>query len=135
MSYPRSQISAYKNVAAHSVVLEAQPQELVTLLLDGALGRLAQARVQITSGQKSLKAGNLHRVVKIIDELSMSLNEERGGEIARNLSGLYDYMSGRVLHANIHDDVQAIDEVSRLLTEIRTGWAAAQASQQPQVTR
>ncbi|MDI5818780.1 flagellar protein FliS, partial [Salmonella enterica subsp. enterica serovar Kentucky] len=42
--------------------------------------------------------------------------QEKGGEIATNLSELYDYMIRRLLQANLRNDAQAIEEVEGLLS-------------------
>lgn len=122
-SYPNpAKISAYKSVAAHSSALDADPHKIITMLIDGALDRLGSARGCIERGEVATKAGLLHRVGAIVDELRGSLDHSAGGEIAANLERLYDYMMGRILTANFKNDVVAIDEVVRLLREVREAW-------------
>jgi flagellar protein FliS len=69
----------------------------------------------------------------IIDEgLKSSLDKNVGGELAQNLSDLYEYMCQRLLVANLKNDVAALDEVSRLLTELKGAWEEIRpAVQQP----
>jgi flagellar protein FliS len=122
-----SSIAAYKSVATHGVALEADPHQLISMLMDGALDRLVSARGSIERGDLVAKAGLLHRVGTIIDELRCSLDPKVGGEIAANLDRLYDYMMRRVLTANLKNDVAAIDEVVRLLREVRDAWIAIPA--------
>jgi flagellar protein FliS len=73
------------------------------------------------------KAGLLHRVGAIIDELRCSLDHAAGGTVAANLDRLYDYMMRRLLTANLKNDVAAIDEVTKLLREVRDAWIAIPA--------
>jgi flagellar protein FliS len=123
--YPNSSnIAAYKNVAAHSSVLEADPYQLVSMLMDAALEKLNMANAAIQRNDKIGKAAALHRATAIIDELRISLNHEAGGEISVSLERLYDYMIRRALAANLQDDIKAIDEVNKLLSEIRGAWGA-----------
>ena len=123
--YPQtSSIAAYKSIAAHGTVTEAEPYQLICMLMDAALERLRLARVSIQRGSKMEKAGHLHRVVGIIDELRVSLDHKVGREISGNLERLYDYMIRRTLAANLQDDIKAIDEVNKLLSEIRGAWGA-----------
>lgn len=119
-----SSVEAYKSVATHGAVLEADPHQLITMLMDGALERLHIARGCIQRGDKITKAATLHRVVAIIEELRLSLDHKAGGDIAANLERLYDYISRRVLTANLQNDVAAIDEAGRLLNEIRSAWVS-----------
>ncbi len=123
--YPNSSsIAAYKNVAAHSSVLEADPYQLINMLMHTALERLGMARAAIQRGDKIAKAAALHRATAIVDELRNSLNHQVGGELSLSLERLYDYMIRRMLAANLQDDIKAIDEVNKLLSEIRDAWGA-----------
>ena len=64
------------------------------------------------------------KAMKIIDGLDVHLNHEAGGDIARNLSQLYEYMTGLLLQANIRRDSQLLNDASALLKEVRQGWVA-----------
>ena len=119
-----SGISAYKQVAVHGGASEADPYQLICMLMDGALERLHIAKAAIQRKDKVAKAKALHRVVEIIDELRASLNHKAGGQIADNLDRLYDYMIRRTLAANLQEDIKVIDEVNKLLSEIRGAWGA-----------
>lgn len=124
-AYPQgAQLGAYQKVAAHGGVAAADPHGLVLMLMDGALQRLAAARGCIERGKTTEKSQLLHRVVQIIGELRGSLDLSAGGQIARNLSDLYDYMSRRLLTASLENSVGVVDEVSGLLREIRGAWTA-----------
>ena len=49
---------------------------------------------------------------------------EQGGELAQNLSDLYEYMMRQLLRANVDNSVRCISEVQSLLGEIRSAWIA-----------
>lgn len=119
-----SSIAAYKSVATHGAAVEADPHQLICMLMDGALDRLISARGCIERGELTQKATLLHRVGAIIDELRSSLDHSIAGSVATDLDRLYDYMMRRVLVANLNNDLAAIDEVGRLLREVRTAWVA-----------
>lgn len=127
--YPHpSSIAAYKSVANHGAVVEADPYQLICMLMDGALERLNLARAAIQRKDKIGKAAALHRVTSILDELRLSLNHSVGGDISASLDGLYDYMIRRTLAANLQDDIKAVDEVNNLLGEVRSAWGAIPVS-------
>ena len=69
------------------------------------------------------KGEELHRAIGIIDGLRACLDHERGGDIAGNLEALYDYMTRRLVEANVADAPEALDEVADLLTEIKSAWS------------
>lgn len=120
----QSKLAAYRSVNAHGIVAGADPHGLVLALFDAILGRLTAARSCIEQGQIARKAGLLHSSVTLLGELRGSLDRQKGGSLAQNLSDLYDYMVRRVLHANLNNDKAAIAEVLALLGEIREAWAA-----------
>ena len=123
-----SSIAAYKSVATHGAAIEADPQQLICLLMDGALERLHLAKACIQRGDLVEKATTLHRVGAIIDELRLSLDHKAGGQLATNLDSLYDYMMRRVMVANLQNDASVIDEVGKLLAQIRSAWGQIPAS-------
>jgi len=120
----QSMLSTYRSVSAHGAVADADPHALALTVMDAALARLSAARSCIEHKEIRRKAGLLHSAVILIAELRGSLDLNRGGQLAQNLSDLYDYMTRRLIHANLNNDVAAVAEVGSLLREIRDAWAA-----------
>ncbi|MBC7984417.1 MAG: flagellar export chaperone FliS [Candidatus Obscuribacterales bacterium] len=116
-------LSAYRNTAAHGGVAAADPHGLILLLMSGALERIAKARGCIVNKAYTDKAHLIHRAVAIIDELSGCLDLQSGGELAKNLHELYDYMCRQLLRATVENNIDVLDEVTRLLNQIRDAWA------------
>jgi flagellar protein FliS len=121
---PQSKLAAYRSISAHGAVDGADPHALVLTLLDAALQRIAAARSCIESGEIRRKASLLHSAVILVAELRGSLNLKDGGALAQNLSDLYEYMTRRLIQANLGSDVRAVGEVQSLLGEIRSAWVA-----------
>ncbi|MHB8255655.1 MAG: flagellar export chaperone FliS [Acidiferrobacterales bacterium] len=105
-------------------VLYANPHRLIQMLLDNALDRLAVAKGHMLRGEVADKGSRIRGALMLIGGLRSSLNKEAGGDIARNLDLLYDYMERRLLLANAKNDPEALSEVASLLTEIKTAWDA-----------
>ncbi|MDD3517226.1 MAG: flagellar export chaperone FliS [Chromatiales bacterium] len=120
----RSALNAYRQVSVQGEVQEADPHRLIQMLFDGALERIATARICMQQGATADKGERISRAIEIIEGLRATLDRERGGPIADNLDGLYSYMTRRLLEANLHNDVERLDEVSGLLKEIKSGWDA-----------
>lgn len=118
----------YQAVAAHGGVAAADPHRLVLMLMDGALERIANARGCTLRGANAEKSQLLHRAVQIIDELRNSLDFSAGGELAKNLDTLYEYMCRKLIQANTESRVQSLDEVSALMNDIRGAWLAIPAA-------
>ena len=124
-SYARnSKVAAYHSTSVHGGVLEADPHTLVQMLFDATIERMSAAVGCIERGETVRRAKLLHSCVNLLAELRGTLNMDKGGALAHNLSELYDYMVRRLLAANASGDVAPITEVSGLLGEIRTAWIA-----------
>lgn len=118
-----SPIASYQQISLESSVRGADPHHLIVLLFEGADAALVRAQAQLKDKDIEGKSESLSRAIAIILEgLSASLNLEAGGDLAQNLAALYDYMTRRLIHANIHNDAAAIREVQGLLREIGDAW-------------
>jgi flagellar protein FliS len=118
-------VNAYANVGLETGIASASPHKLIVMLYDGALVALLGAKANIAAGNIAAKGSAISKAISIIDNgLRASLDKDAGGEIAANLDALYDYMSRRLLHANLKNDVTIIDEVHRLLADLREAWVA-----------
>jgi flagellar protein FliS len=124
---------AYQQVRSHGGVESADPHGLITLLMDGALERLVKARAHMVRGEVAAKGEAITRCIEIFGGLRGSLDPKADPVLVERLDSLYDYMSRRLLQANLRDDASLIDEVSQLLRPIRDSWvkiapAAAQSA-------
>ncbi len=119
----QGKLSAYQSVAAHGGVAAADPHKLIMMLLDGALTRIAQAKVCGERGEKIAKSTHLQRALAIIGELRASLDLSQG-PLARNLDDLYDYITRQLLIGQATSDPKVLTGASSILVEIRGAWAA-----------
>jgi len=123
----RSAISAYQKVSVDVAVEAADPYRLILLLFSGAQAALTNARVAMQQHQIEVKGAAISTAIDIISNgLKVSLDLEKGGQIAVQLDALYDYMVFRLLHANMKNDLKALEEVSGLLEEIHSAWRGIQ---------
>lgn len=118
-------VNAYANVDLDTSIDSASPHKLIVMLYDGALATLLNAKLNMKAGNIAIKGQAISKAISIIDNgLRASLDKKAGGEIAGNLDALYDYMSRRLLQANLKNDVGIIEEVHRLLADLRGAWVA-----------
>lgn len=120
----KSSLAAYHSVSVHGSVANADPHRLVQMLMDAVAERLNSARSCLERGEIARKAKLLHSCVTLVAELRGSLNLAEGGELAQNLSNLYEYMARQLLLANVQNDAGKINEVLTLVNEIRGAWIA-----------
>ena len=103
-------------------VVTADPMRLVIMCYEGAVDNLKLAKQKIDEKDYEAKAKAIIKTREIIDELLCSLDFEKGGVIAKNLSSLYNYMTRRIIHGDVNQDMGAIDEVIGMLTELLSAW-------------
>jgi flagellar protein FliS len=123
MTMNNNGLANYRQVSAQGSVVDANPHQVIQLLLSGALDRLAQARGHIQRDETAGKSEQIGKALGIIEGLKLNLDTERGGEIASNLNDLYDYIMTALLKANLNNDLNLIDEVGGLLREVEGAWA------------
>jgi flagellar protein FliS len=120
--YARNASAIYQDNSARGSVEGADRHQLTSMLFDGAIDRINQARGAIRRGDVPAKGLYFGKALAIINELRGSLDHTAGGALAGRLDALYDYASRRLLHAQLNDDERAIDEVVDLLTPVRDAW-------------
>lgn len=114
----------YSSLHVHSAVEDASPHRLIQMLFEGALERIAQAKGAIQQRQIARKGELIGKAINIVGGLQGCLDDREGGELARNLDGLYDYIIQRLTQANYETNPEILDECGRLLGEIKTAWDA-----------
>jgi flagellar secretion chaperone FliS len=118
-------INAYVKTGVETGVPDADPHRLVLMLFEGALSAIAQARLRLSAGDVAGRGKAISKAISIIqDGLRTSLDLEKGGDLAQRLSALYEYVTMRLLDANLHARQEALDEAAHLISELHAGWAA-----------
>ncbi|CAN5274746.1 flagellar export chaperone FliS [soil metagenome] len=113
----------YAKVGVESKVLGAGDHRLISLLFDGAIEAIERARSLRQVGSIADSAVMLGRARNIVVEgLRACLNREQGGDIARQLDSLYDFIVRRLVAAG-SGDPRAFDDSQNLLQELRNTWA------------
>ena len=119
----RNALTAYSQVSVNGTVAVASPHKLITMLFEGALRAIASARGHIQRQEIPQKGLAISKAISIIDEgLRASLDLKAGGDLAEKLDALYEYMSHRLLIANLNDELEILDEVGGLLNDIKSAW-------------
>jgi flagellar protein FliS len=106
-------------------VMSASPMELVRMLYDAAQQSVRDARRHLAAGDIAARSDRISRAIEVLAELSNSLDRDRGGEIARELAELYDYIERRLIDANFRQADEPLAEVLGLLETLSVGWAEA----------
>jgi flagellar protein FliS len=137
-------ILAYTNAISsyrETKVKTASQGQLIIMLYDEtvkSLDRALELMVLNIDGKKD--PGNIEKISKsilkaqeIITELTVSLDFDQGGEIAKSLFSLYTWFNKELLEANISQNTRRITAVRNQLSELRSAWAEI-AAKTPETT-
>jgi len=97
--------------------------QLLLMLYDGALTFIQQARTKMIANDYAGKGILISKVIDIINELSASLNMDKGGSLAVNLNNLYLLCTARLLRANLKMDMDSLNSVESILSGLRGAYA------------
>jgi flagellar secretion chaperone FliS len=114
----------YHQMSTRHAVETATPHRLIQLMMERTLTKIAVARGHMERGAVSEKGKHIGDAIGIISGLRASLNHKADARLSGNFDALYDYMSRRLLEANLRDDQKILDEVSGLLRELKEAWDA-----------
>ncbi len=123
-------LAAYQN-SQDLDVLSATPMQLVRMLYVGAIGSIQSACDHLGDGNIRERSRQITKACSIIEELTLSLDKERGGQVAKDLAELYIYLHKRLIAANIEQQIEPMIEVKRLLETLLEAWRAIPDSASP----
>jgi len=116
--YQQNGIQSYRRTN----VVTADPGKLVIMCYEGAIDNLLIAKQKYAEKKYEEKSRHINKAKDIIDELMGSLDFAKGGLIAKNLESLYNYMTRRIVLADVNKDMNALDEVVGMLSELLSAW-------------
>ncbi|MBN2607029.1 MAG: flagellar export chaperone FliS [Thiotrichales bacterium] len=115
-------LNQYQQTSLETGLENASPHKLVSMLYDGALETMANAKGAIERKDYETKAHNLNRAILIIGTLRSGLDMENGGEVANNYAELYGYINQKLLHVSFKNDLEALADVMDLIRDLRDSW-------------
>ena len=116
----RNKLNAYRETN----IKTASQGKLIIMLYDEAVRQLDEA-AEILEGEKPHydKVNNaVLRAQDMVTELMVSLDFEKGGEVAHNLFSLYMYFNRQMMQANIDKDTEILKTIRGQLAELRGAW-------------
>jgi flagellar secretion chaperone FliS len=124
-------LTQYARQYEQTQVVTSSGVQLVVLLYDAAIQSIEMARREIQAKNVREKARHLRRAIAVIGELNSVLDYEQGGDIARSLRRLYDYMMAELVEANARNNERKLDGPLHCLSTLREAWREVAALQQP----
>lgn len=109
-----------------------QKIETIILLYKEVIKQSDLAAEAISANRAAEKSEALEKIENIILELNSHLDHEKGGDIAKNLAALYDYVLYQVTIANVKSDSSALDNVKSTIFPLLEGWVGLKEQLQTQ---
>lgn len=116
---PYKAYSQYKQ----NTVSTASPEELTLMLYNGMIKFANQAIIAIDEKKIPQAHEAIVRTSDIVTELNATLNMDY--EVSKGLRPLYNFLSERLMEANISKDKRMIEEIIPIITELRDTWKQA----------
>ena len=106
-------------------IMTASPGRLIVMLYDGAIKRMTEA-INAFDGQDldryQMINNHLLAAQNIITELTISLDMEKGGEIAQNCFRIYEYFNDQLIEANTKKIKEPVVRVRDMMKDLREAW-------------
>lgn len=117
-------MDAYSQYRTQAVTT-ASPAQLVAMLYQGALTAITVAEQALTDSTRNTEQAHheLVRAQAIVNELTMSLDHDAGGQIAANLASLYEFCTDRLVRANLHKDASLLPAVRDTVAGLSEAWS------------
>ncbi len=115
-----NRLNAYKETH----IKTASGGKLILMIYDEAVRQLDIAMEALENGSYKMDSVN-NSIIKtqdLITELIVSLDFEKGGEIASSLFSLYMFFNQQLMEANIKKDPELLKKVRVYLTDLRGAW-------------
>ncbi len=108
------------NIYKQNSVNMASSQQLLLMLLDGAVKYTKIAKMAILNKDIPRAHKELVRVQDIFLELMITM--DKNTKYMEDLYNLYDFIKNELAKANMKKDVKIIDEILPIIEEIRDMW-------------
>lgn len=105
-----------------SEVLHADPIELIRILYRASIEAIDLAAQAINAKAIPEKTRQINKAQQIISELSLAVDHQKGGQVAKNLVELYDYVLHRLQEANFQCDATILLEAKGILKPLLEAW-------------
>lgn len=111
----------YKQMA----VKTANRGQLLLMLYEAAIKNVKFAALALDKKDIAAKGMHIGKAHDIINELTATLDFEIGGEIARNLERLYNFIVEQLVKANVENSKEPLLAVQKVLETLLDGWRVA----------
>jgi flagellar secretion chaperone FliS len=109
-------------------VRSASPGELVVMLYDHLLKHLGRVRLLLEPSSISARSDALQVCRTTLSELLVTLDRERGGDLATHLAAIYSFLLGELATLGLRPDAPRVERIISIVSGLREAFAVAAAS-------
>ncbi|MEP6733508.1 MAG: flagellar export chaperone FliS [bacterium] len=122
MSYAHAS-STYRQMEVSS----ASPGQLVVIIYDFLQVQLRRVDIALEKNDFELRSDAIERANAAIVELVSGLDLERGGQLSKQLSGLYSFFLSQLIDISRHSDRERLARLIHQVGELRLAFAEISA--------
>lgn len=103
-------------------VLTATPEKLTAMLYEFLVRSMEKAQDAIERSEPKEAHNHLIKAQDCLGELQASLDYEQGGEIARVLGAIYEFLQEQLFRANLEKSPAILPRLIPVAKTLRDGW-------------
>jgi len=118
------EVTAYREADVQG----ASPVELVIALYDVLVRDMKRLIAAIRAGNIEDRVDHSNHAFEVLQQLECSLDMEKGGSTAKDLSRFYSHLRAKVLQVQFKMDPAMVERQIEMVLELRQGWVEAMAA-------
>ncbi len=122
----------YHNAYKQNEISTSSQGKLILMMYEGAIKFTKMALLSMDKNDISGKAKYIGKTHDIVNELSVSLDLKKGGEVTARLETLYQFVLRQLTLANIKSDRKALESIIKVLEPLHDAWSQVFDSNHPQ---
>eukprot|EP00828_Plagiopyla_frontata_P026879 TRINITY_DN35032_c0_g1_i1.p3 TRINITY_DN35032_c0_g1~~TRINITY_DN35032_c0_g1_i1.p3 ORF type:complete len:171 (-),score=14.15 TRINITY_DN35032_c0_g1_i1:146-658(-) len=113
-----NQLQTYKKVNINTM----NRGKIVVMLYGGGITFLKKAKKAINEKDYYQKGKFIQKALDIVNELNISLDMEKGEDVAKNLRQIYLFLNRYLNKASIKNDPKMLDDVIEIFTSLKSAF-------------
>lgn len=119
----RQPAQLYARIGLETRVMGARPELLISLLFEGALSAIGQARLHMQNNNIAGRGAAISKAIDIVDSgLKAAVDPAQPGTVAKQLIKTYELIVYHLLMANLHADQSRLDTAAHMLETLAQTW-------------
>ena len=114
--------SKYHNQYRKNQISTSSQGHLILMMYEGAIKFTSLALESMNKGDVANQGKYIQKAHDIVNELSLSLDFKKGGDVVVRLESLYQYALSQLTLANIKSDKKPLQTVLNILNPLLEAW-------------